>query len=196
MALTRKLLEGMGIEEKQIETIIEAHAETVTGLKSDRDKYKELAEKVPDLEKQVEDAGKASATMDDWQKKYQEEHKAFEDFKSSVSKEKTEAEKAQAYKEMLASAGIDPRRIDKIMRVSDLSKVVYKDGKLEDIEKLTEAAKEEWSDFIIQKRTVGSEPATPPDTSKGVDGADPAIKKMLQERHERLYGKVEQTKEE
>lgn len=191
MALTRKLLEGMGIEDKQIETIIEAHIETVNGIKSDRDKYKELAEKVPNLEKQIEDANKATAQTDDWQKKYRDEHKAFEDYKTSVSKEKTEAEKAQAYRAMLTNAGIDPRRIDKIMKITDLSDVVLEDGKLKDESKLMESAKNEWADFIMQKKTVGAEPATPPDTTKGAEGADPAIRKMLQERHERLYGKVE-----
>jgi hypothetical protein len=35
MALTRKMLKAMGIEEEKIEQIIEAHAETVDGLKED-----------------------------------------------------------------------------------------------------------------------------------------------------------------
>ena len=60
MALTRKLLEGMGIEDKQIETIIEAHSETVTALKAERDKAKETAAKVPDLQRQLEEAKKAT----------------------------------------------------------------------------------------------------------------------------------------
>lgn len=197
MALTRKLLEGMGIDEKQIETIIEAHMETVNGLKSDRDKYKELADQVPNLEKQIEEASKASETQDDWKKKYSDEHKAFEDYKTSTELEKTEAKKAQAYRAMLIDAGVDPRRVDRIMKITDLSDVVLnKEGTLDDLEKLTEDAKKEWADFILQTRKEGADTATPPDTAKGVEGADPAIKKMLQERHERLYGKVETTKED
>lgn len=34
MALTRKLLKGMGLTEEQMDTIIEAHTDTVDGLKS------------------------------------------------------------------------------------------------------------------------------------------------------------------
>ena len=34
MALTRKLLEGMGLTDEQVDTIIEAHTDTVDGLKS------------------------------------------------------------------------------------------------------------------------------------------------------------------
>lgn len=122
MALTRKLLEGMGIEEKAIESIIEAHSETVTGLKADRDKYREQAGKVPDLQRQLEEA-KAASDDGEWEQKYTEEHQAFEDYKAQVATERADAEKAQAYRGMLMAAGIDPKRIDAIMRVTDLSEV-------------------------------------------------------------------------
>ena len=38
MAVTRKFLKGMGLTDEQVDTIIEAHSETVDGLK---DKLKE-----------------------------------------------------------------------------------------------------------------------------------------------------------
>ena len=57
----------MGIEDKQIETIIEAHSETVTALKAERDKAKETAAKVPDLQRQLEEAKKATEGGSDWQ---------------------------------------------------------------------------------------------------------------------------------
>lgn len=189
MALTRRLLEGMGIEDKQIETIIEAHTETVNGLKADRDKYKELAEKVPDLQKQLEDAKASGSNDDGWQQKYEDEHKAFEDFKTEVDTERANAAKAKAYRRMLGDAGIDPKRLDAIMRLTDLSNVEMEDGALKDVEKLQEAAKQEWADFVVKTRTQGSDPENPPKASGGVEGADPAIAKRLQERHERLYGK-------
>ena len=46
MALTRKLLKGMGLTEEQMDTIIEAHTDTVDGLKSDLARYKADAEKL------------------------------------------------------------------------------------------------------------------------------------------------------
>lgn len=189
MALTRKLLEGMGIEDKQIETIIEAHTETVNGLKADRDKYKEQAEKVPDLQKQLEEAKASGSNDDGWQQKYEDEHKAFEDFKTEVDTERANAAKAKAYRRMLGDAGIDPKRLDAIMRLTDLSNVEMEDGALKDVEKLQEAAKQEWADFVVKTKTQGSDPENPPKAPGGVEGADPAIAKRLQERHERLYGK-------
>lgn len=196
MALTRKLLEGMGIEDKQIETIIEAHSETVTALKAERDKAKEAAAKVPDLQRQLEEAKSTSDNDGEWEEKFNAEHKAFEDFKAQVNAEKANAEKAQAYRGMLADAGIDPKRIDAIMRVTDLEKVEMEDGKLKDADKLKESAKSEWSDFVIKTHTEGSNPANPPKQEKvTVEGADPEVVKRIQARHERLFGKTEDTKE-
>ena len=45
MALTRKFLEALGIEQAKIDEIISAHTEVTDALKADRDSYKEKAEK-------------------------------------------------------------------------------------------------------------------------------------------------------
>lgn len=196
LSLTRKFLEGMGIDEKQVESIIEAHSETVNGLKADRDKYKEQAGKVADLQKQLEEAQAASNGEDEWEQKYNEEHQAFEDFKAQVATEKADAEKAQAYRGMLMAAGIDPKRIDAIMRVTDLSEVEMEDGKLKEAGKLEEAAKNEWADFVIKTVTKGSNPATPPESKGNVpEGADPEVARRMQERYELRYGKAPESKE-
>lgn len=196
MALTRKLLEGMGIEDKQIQAIIDAHDETINGLKAKRDEYKELADKVPDLQKQLEEAKSAAGSESDWEQKYEDEHQAFEDFKVQVATEKAEADKAQAYRGMLMAAGIDPKRIDAIMRVTDLSQVEMEDGKLKDTEKLQESAKQEWADFVVKSNTQGSNPATPPTKpSPNVEGGDPEVARRMQERYERRYGKAPESKE-
>ena len=179
----------MGIDEKQVESIIEAHSETVNGLKADRDKYKEQAGKVADLQKQLEDAQAASNGEDEWEQKYNDEHQAFEDFKAQIQTERADAEKAQAYRGMLMAAGIDPKRIGAIMRVTDLSEVEMEDGKLKDSGKLEESAKQEWADFVLKTFTKGSNPATPPEPKGNVpEGADPEIAKRMQERHERMFG--------
>lgn len=194
MALTRKLLEGMGIEDKQIETIIEAHAETVNGLKAERDKYKEQAGKVPDLQKQLEEAQASAADPDEWHKKFDDEHKAFEDFKADVEAKAAQQAKASAYRKLLADASIDPRRIDAIMRVTDLDKVEMDGDGIKDAQTVTDEIAKEWADFVVKTKTEPTNPATPPTVDHTVEGADPEVAKRMQERHERMFGKTE-TKE-
>ena len=194
MAISRKFLEGMGLEEKQVESIIEANAASIEGIKADRDKYKEQAERVPELKKQLEEAEQkledaATETDDEWEQKYNDERKAFEDFKAQVEADKAAAEKAQAYRAMLMDAGVDPKRIESVMKVTDLSEVEMEDGRLKDADKLKASAKEEWADFIVKTKTEGAGPATPPTNTGGVEGADPDVARRMKERNERMFGK-------
>lgn len=43
MALTRKLLKSMGLSDEQVETVIEAHTDTVDGLKNELSGLKDKA---------------------------------------------------------------------------------------------------------------------------------------------------------
>ena len=54
MALTRKFLRALGIEDDKVEEIIGAHLETVNPLKDERDNLKEQADHAAELQKQVD----------------------------------------------------------------------------------------------------------------------------------------------
>ena len=167
MALTVKFLKGMGIDEEKIESIIEAHKETIDGLKAARDKALESAAEAEGLKAKLTEAEAKIAEAqgeDGWQAKYESEHQAFEDYKSQVESEKAEADKANQYRKLLADAGVDPKRIDLLMRVTDLSKVELEDGKLKDVETLTEGIRHEWADFITTVQKKGDKVETPPQT--------------------------------
>lgn len=55
MSITRKLLKGMGLTDEQVDTIIEAHTETVDGLKADVSRYKADAGKLAGVQKELDD---------------------------------------------------------------------------------------------------------------------------------------------
>ena len=74
MALTRKLLKGMGLTDEQVDTIIEAHTDTVDGLKADVSKYKADAERLPGIQKQLDDL--KAAGDGGYKEKYEKESKA------------------------------------------------------------------------------------------------------------------------
>ena len=168
MALTRKFLRALGIEDDKIEEIIGAHLETVNPLKDERDNLKEQADKAAELQKQVDALTKQGSTSEDLAKKYEDEHKAFEAYKAEVEKGKAETAKKSAYRKLLEASGIDPKRIDAVMRVSDVSTIeVGEDGNIVDADKLTEQIKTEWSDFVISTGTVGQRVDTPPAKQTG-----------------------------
>lgn len=187
MALTRKMLAAMGIEEDKIEQIIESHTETVDGLKNKVAEAEKKAEAIPALEKQIEELEKAKPTKD-WEAEYNALNTRYEDYKKDVAAQEEQREKARLYRGILRGLGIEDKRIDAIMKVTDLSKLTVKDGALEDADKVTADAKTEWEAFVPQVKTKGADVPTPPETSGGVQGADPEIAKRLAERQARLYG--------
>ena len=79
MALTRKLLKGMGLTDEQVDTIIEAHTDTVDGLKADVSKYKTDAEKLSDVQKELDEL-KAKGD-DGWKEKHDKLKGEFDTYK-------------------------------------------------------------------------------------------------------------------
>lgn len=176
MALTRKMLKAMGIEEDKIDQIIEAHSETVDALKEEREKFRESAEKLPGVQREL-DALKA--TGGDWQAKYEKEHSDFEAYKADVSAKEAGAAKEAAYRALLTETGVDPKRIDTVIRAEKAGFADMKigaDGKFEGADKLTEAIKANWADFIQTTVTTGVPTAKPPVTT---GGKQPMTKKEI-----------------
>lgn len=177
MALTRKMLSAMGIDEDKQDEIINAHIEVVNALKEERDNFKADAKKAEKLQKEVDDLNESmkSGERSPYKVKYEakvEEYndlkKQFDDYKADVSAKEIEAKKSSAYKELLKSAGVSEKRIDSIIKVTDLSKVEIDDnGKIKDSDSLAKNIKEEWSDFIVKQSEQGAQTANPPQNTGG-----------------------------
>lgn len=163
MALTRKMLKAMGIEDDKIEQIIDAHTETVDGLKADVDRYKAGAEALPGVRKELEKARAdlEAGKKESWKVKYEAVKEEFDGYKAEQDKKESRAAKEEAYRALLKEAGVSEKRIDAVLRVSDVDGVELEDGKVKDAAKLTEAIKAEWSDFIVTTQAKGASTAKP-----------------------------------
>ena len=174
MALTRKFLSALKIEDDTAEEIIKAHLETVDPIKAERDKYKEDAEKLPaiqkDLDKLKEAEKKAAENgdKDPYKVKYDAIKEEFENYKKDIADKEIKAKKTDAYKKLLKEAGVSEKRIEAVLKVSDIDGIEFDDeGKVKDSETLTKNIKEEWSDFIQTSSTAGANVANPPSQSSG-----------------------------
>lgn len=114
MALTRKLLKGMGLTDEQVDTIIEAHTDTVDGLKADVTRYKADAEKLPGVQKQLDDL--KAAGDGGYKEKYEKEHSAFEAFKTDITAKESKAAKERAVRAYFESKKITGANLDLAMR--------------------------------------------------------------------------------
>lgn len=181
MALTRKMLKAMGIEDEKIDQIIEEHTESTDALKQQRDDWKAKAEAKPATDPKPKDP----EPTDEYKAKYDAEKKAFEDYKANIEAEKAEAEKRAKYRELIEKAGVDAKRIDAVLKISDLSGVTVKDGAIEGADKLVEGIKADFKEFIPVITTKGADVAKPP----AGDGGTAAPKNLRDALHERYEQK-------
>lgn len=166
MALTRKFLSALGIDEEKAEQIIGAHVDTVDSIKAERDKYKEDAEKLPATQKENEELKKQIAGEDPYKEKFEALQKEYNDYKADVEAKATTAKKESAFRKILKEIGIPDKRIDTVLKVSDISKVeLDEEGKIKDGDKLKESLKTEWADFIPTTKTEGVNSANPPSST-------------------------------
>ena len=167
MAFTRKFLSAMGIEADKVDEIINAHIEVVDGLKEERDNFKKDAEKLPDIQKQLDKANEKLAKNGDGETVAKEDYdklkKEYDDYKADITAKNTRTEKENAFRELLKSVGVSEKRLNAIIKVSDIDGLeLDKDGKIKDAEKHTETIKSEWADFIETTTTKGAKTANPP----------------------------------
>lgn len=199
MALTRRMLAAMGVEGEKVDEIINAHAETVEALKEERDKArqeaagnKEAAEKLPGVEKELDDlkAKAREGSPDPFEPKYEALKKEFEEFKAGVEAKEAESRKQEAYKALLKEAGVSEKRIGAVMKVTDLSELeIGEDGKPKGADKLAEAIKEEWADFIQEDMARGADTPKPPEGAGGAPKEKSRAAEMARKYREGLYGK-------
>lgn len=165
MALTRKFLKALEIEGDKADQIIEAHTETVDGLKASLDTAQADAGKAADLQKQLEaaQADLEAVKKDSYKVKYEAIKEDFEAFKADQAKKDTRAAKETAYRALLKEAGVSEKRIEAVLRVSDVDGVGLDDkGAIKGADKLSETIKTEWADFIPTTHTKGAPTSTPP----------------------------------
>lgn len=161
MALTRKMLKAMGIEEEKIDQIIDAHTETVDGLKA----YKADAEKLADVEKELETL-KAKGD-DGLQAKYDKLKVDFDNYKAEVENAKKLEAKKEAYKELIKDAGLSEKGLEKALKYADWDKLeLDEDGKIKDAKDQLKGLKEEWAEYVIKDSEQGASVTTPPARSE------------------------------
>ena len=181
MALSRKFLSALGIEADKIDQIIEAHTDSLEGIKAERDKYKEqidngktdaeakekeLADtrkELEDLKKQVETDAKEREGKD-----YDKLKKEFDDYKAEQEAKATNAAKESALKELLADMKMSEKgskQVLKWMGVADIE--LDENGKIKDASNLRKSIKEDWGDYIQSEGAKGADTSNPPDNNGG-----------------------------
>lgn len=162
MALTRKLLKGMGLTDEQVDTIIEAHTDTVDGLKGDITRYKADAEKLPGVQRELDDL--KAAGDGGYQEKYEREHAAFENFKADVTARESKAAKEKAARTYFEGKNITGANLELAMRGcgAELEALELDGDKIRDAKSLDALIEGVFKPLVSTVQTMGANTAAPP----------------------------------
>lgn len=169
MALSRKFLKAIGLTDEQVESVVEAHTETISGIKSELNAAREKAESYDEVKKELDDLKNGRAENDDYKTKYENEHKAFEDYKSEISAGKLKTAKENAVKSYFEKNGITGDRLKIAMRGigKELDEVELDGEAIKDTANLDALIKGDYAGLVGTNSTVGVNTAEPPANTGG-----------------------------
>ena len=169
MSITRKFLKGIGVTDEQADAIIEAHTAVTERMQTEIDALKPFeadSKKLSQVQKELDEATQKIAKFGDIQKKFDDEHAAFEAFKKDVETKDAVNKVKEAYKALLKANNVDDKRFDTILKVTDVANLkLNENGKFDNEKELNEAIKTEWKDFIVTSESRGEHVENPPANS-------------------------------
>ena len=174
MALTkaqvREILSAAGVTSENmseaVDKIIDGHVTSVNALREDIAKYKADAEKLPTVQKELDDM-KAN-TNDSWKEKHDKLKGEFDTYKKDVEEKETHSKKVEAYKAILRDANLSEKGIEKAIKYAEWDKIELEaDGKLKGASDHIKAVKEEWAEYVTTTTTTGAKTSNPPANGGG-----------------------------
>ncbi len=178
MALTRKSLKAMGLTDEQVDSIIEMHSETVDGLKEQVKTYKADAEKLPNVQKELDDL--KAAGDGGFKEKFEKEHSDFENFKKTIQEKETKAAKESAAKAFFESKGITGNSLEIAMRGSsaEIAALDLDGEKIKDSSALDALVNGTFKALVSTTTTKGANIPNPPVTTPNKAYSADDIRKM------------------
>ena len=174
MALTkaqvREILSAAGVTSENmseaVDKIIDGHVTSVNALREDVAKYKADAEKLPAVQKELDDM-KANSN-DDWKEKHDRLKDEFDKYKNDVLAKETKAEKEAAYRAILKDANLSEKGIEKAIKYAEWDKIeLDENGKLKGANDHIKAVREEWAEYVTTTTTTGAKTSPPPANNGG-----------------------------
>lgn len=174
MTPTRKSLRAIGLNDEQIESVIEMHTETINGLKDRLDAAesgKEASDKLKaDYEKlkaDFDELKKSAADNAKYKEQYESTKAEYDKYKADTETKAAKAESDRAFTKWLKDNGYTDKGAEKIVKYGGYTPEFNKDGTIKNADKLTESVNAEWSEYKAQKHVEGANTETPPTNTGG-----------------------------
>lgn len=183
----RKILEGIeGVENSHIDKLMDLiHAET-DSLRDEKDEVQRL----------LDEAKKnGSSDSDKWKNKYEEEKKAFENFRNEITAKETRSTKEEALKKILDESKFSEVGRELAFHTTDVDGLELDEkGNIKDSTKLLKDLYSKWSKHVTDEESKGN---PTPEGNSGSGGMtkeeimkinDPAERQNKIAEHHELFG--------
>lgn len=155
---------GDACTEEMESKLIAKHLAVVDPLKDDLQKAKASADRLEDVQKELDDLKAKGST--DWETKYNDEHAAFEQYKADQSAKETRTAKEKAVKAFFEGKHITGANLTIAMRgvkKEELDALDLDDnGQLKDTKALDALVQGEFAGLVVKTTEKGSPSPTPP----------------------------------
>lgn len=142
--------------------LVALHLGVVDPLKDDLTKYKTDAEKLPGVQKELDDL--KAAGDGGYKEKYEKEHSAFEAFKTDITAKESKAAKEKAVRAYFESKNITGANLDLAMRGcgEEMAALELDGEKIKDTKSLDALIGGTYKSLVSTMRIKGANPPTPP----------------------------------
>lgn len=200
MSLTRKALKAMGLTDEQIDSVIEMHTDTISGLKdklevaeNNSKDVEKLTAEVEKYKNELEKANKAITESEKYKEQYENTKSEYEKYKGEIAAKEMKTAKEKAVREYFKSKGINDDNMSIAMRGSrseiDAMELDEK-GKIKDTKVFDELIKGDYAKLISHTEIKGVQTQVlPPNaTNKKVMTWEEIDKiKDVKERQQAMY---------
>lgn len=147
--------------------LVALHLGVVDPLKDDLTKYKSDAEKLPGVQKQLDDL--KAAGDGGYKAKYEKEKKDFQDFKDGVAAKESAAAKEKAARAYFQSKGIPAESMGLVIRgaKAEIDGLELDGEKIKDSKALDDLLSGDYKGLIGKETKTGTNTQTPPATTGG-----------------------------
>jgi hypothetical protein len=162
----------MNLTDEQVDTIIEAHSDTVEGLKSEIDTLKKGSHELAEVRKQLENATKEleTAKKDGWKDKHDAVKKEFDEYKASQTAKETAVAKEKAVRAYFEKQNITGQSLEIAMKGSKdeiAALELDENGGIKDDKALKELVDGTFKGLVSTVVTKGADVAKPVKTTSG-----------------------------
>lgn len=187
----KAILKANGIDGEVVDTIAETIKAEIPKEFVSKAQYSKKVNLIDELNTTIADL-EAKTGTDEYKSKYEALEKEFNDFKTGIETEKTNATKSSTLREQLKAEGFNEKMIKLLEKNFDLETIEIEEDKIKGWDDMIKPIREEYADFIPKETQTGNPPATPPANVSGKTYTTEMLKSMSAQEIAQNYDVIRQ----